>query len=75
MKIITHHVNPPIPFRGLDWEAVIDGREDTMRGTGKTELAALQDLLNQLEDEEAAMAEEARRDDEQHYIEHGPGRR
>jgi len=26
-KIVTSHINPPIPFRGCDWEAIFDGDE------------------------------------------------
>lgn len=51
-KIRTEHVKPPIPIRDWDYSAVLDDYEggDPM-GWGETEQAAIDDLLQQLEDE------------------------
>lgn len=54
-KIITSFDYPPIPCRDFDWSAVedgYDGSEDSRDpvGHGPTELAAVRDLLEQLED-------------------------
>lgn len=49
-KIITSHINPPIPFRGSDWVATFgdyDGAESSRPdpvGFGETEAAAVEDL-------------------------------
>ena len=53
MKIRTEFVYPPIPIRQFDWSAVDD---DTYEpgcaiGTGATELEAVKDLMQQLEDD------------------------
>jgi hypothetical protein len=54
--IHTEHVCPPIPVRNYDWRAVLDsydGAPDAgpqYEGTGRTEEAAIRDLLEQLED-------------------------
>lgn len=57
-KIITKHVYPPIPIRHCDWSAHFDdvGQEGLI-GRGKTEQAAIDDLLSQQEaaDEEPMM--------------------
>lgn len=47
-KIITTHINPPIPVRQFDWSAVRDGYEpgDPI-GYGPTEADAKQDLIDQ----------------------------
>ena len=54
MKIMTSYDYPPIPLRGLDWSAWIDGTEgeDMMLGHGATEARAIEDLMDQLEEEE-----------------------
>lgn len=44
MKIITQHINPPIPVRHLDWCAWIEGEEEGFKGWGDTEQAAIEDL-------------------------------
>ncbi len=52
--IRTTYVNPPIPHRGEDWWAQWshhDG-EDTLRGSGETELDAVIDLLQNSLDED-----------------------
>ena len=54
-KIVTTHVNPPVPSREFDWSAYRDGDEPndagSMRiGRGPTEADAITDLLI-LEDE------------------------
>ncbi len=56
MKVITSYVCPPIPYRGNDWCAYFDkydGNEDAPRGWGASKLAALENLLEQLDDDEA----------------------
>ena len=51
LKIITQFINPPIPIRGKDWRAYIDGDEETRRyGEGPTEYEAVSDLLEQYGD-------------------------
>ena len=51
-SIVTRHVNPPIPIRNHDWEAIRDGwDEGDPIGTGATEREAVQDLLDQEEGE------------------------
>lgn len=51
-KIVTSFDNPPIPSRVLDWSAVLDGYEPgDPAGHGQTELAAIRDLLERLEEE------------------------
>lgn len=50
-KIVTTYVNPPVPTRNLDWQAHLDGQEeDGPVGHGLTELSAIEDLLENLED-------------------------
>lgn len=55
-KIRTDYVYPPIPVRDMDWQAVRDDDEPNddghMRhvGHGRTEQAAIDDLLQSLED-------------------------
>ena len=58
VKIHTNFDYPPIPVRCLDWSAVTDdydGAEDSSTrsqiGRGATEQEAINDLLDQLEDE------------------------
>lgn len=57
MKITTNYDYPPIPERGWDWSAVdsdtYDGAEDShpdnqIVGRGRTELDAINDLVEQL---------------------------
>ncbi len=56
MKIVTHYVYPPIPIRQFDWSAVdgdtYDGAEGSHCpiGYGATEQAAIDDLLDQIND-------------------------
>ena len=50
MKIVTHHVYPPIPMRQFDWSAVTDDYEpEHPIGWGSTEAEAIADLKEQLE--------------------------
>ena len=51
-KVITSHDRPPIPIRSMDWSATLDGYEpgDPI-GTGATELEAITDLFEQIEQE------------------------
>ena len=48
-NIITCHNPPPIPTNAFDWAAIVKGGEpgDPI-GYGPTELAAINDLLDQL---------------------------
>lgn len=54
MKIVTEFVHPPIPIRQFDWSAIdddtYDGAEDSHCpiGYGATEQAAIDDLLDQM---------------------------
>jgi hypothetical protein len=53
--IKTEFVYPPIPPRDFDWSAVTDNYEPGHAiGRGRTEGAAIEDLLSQLEDWSAA---------------------
>lgn len=50
-KIKTVHCFPPIPVRKFDWCAFYDGlEEDGNYGWGETEVAAIEDLLQQAEE-------------------------
>jgi len=51
--IKTEYVFPPIPARTFDWSAALDGYEpgDPL-GYGATEIEAITDLLDQIEDQE-----------------------
>lgn len=50
IKIVTDHQYPPIPYRNMDWVAFEDGKEeDGIYGYGKTEQEAIDDLLDNLE--------------------------
>lgn len=53
MKIKTGYINPPIPDRTYDWIAFDDetygGEESDVVGYGKTEIAAIRDLLDNIE--------------------------
>jgi hypothetical protein len=52
IKIRTTHVLPPIPIRSHDWSAVTDDYEPGHpQGWGATELDAINDLIEQLDDE------------------------
>jgi hypothetical protein len=59
VKVRTDHVFPPIPVRSMDWAAIddntYDGAEDSRCpvGRGATELEAIEDLLEQLEERTA----------------------
>lgn len=50
MKIKTCNDWPPIPTREMDWSAYEEDH-DERRGHGATEIAAIRDLLDQLEDQ------------------------
>jgi hypothetical protein len=55
LKIQRHFNYPPIPIRNMDWSAVednYDGAEDSNCpvGHGATEVEAIKDLLEQIED-------------------------
>jgi hypothetical protein len=49
-KIVTRHVNPPIPDRSSDWSAHLEGEEEGSYGIGPTEEAAVADLLEKIEE-------------------------
>ena len=62
MKIVTTFEFPPIPVRTMDWSAVdsdtfdadFDGEHFVTKcpiGRGTTEQEAIQDLMNQIEDQ------------------------
>lgn len=52
LKIITEHWPKPIPTRKYDYEAWVDGKEETGPvGYGLTEDAAVEDLLEQIDEE------------------------
>lgn len=50
-KIVTRMIKPPIPVRDYDWCAFLDGYEEktSWQGWGRTQLEALDDLLDNLE--------------------------
>lgn len=51
LRVNVSYDPPPIPVRGSDWNAVVDGREEYGPvGYGATKMAAVQNLLDQLED-------------------------
>ena len=54
MKIVTHYDPPPIPVRKFDWSAIDDSTYDghgCRIGHGATEAEAIQDLMDQIEDD------------------------
>lgn len=60
-KIVTDHVYPPIPLRTMDWCAYYDGTEEDGRyGWGRTEQAAIDDLLAQEDEEDSEPAQPTR---------------
>lgn len=54
MKIRTEFVYPPIPIRDYDWSAVddqtYDGDPSQPIGRGRTEWAAIDDLMEQMDE-------------------------
>lgn len=51
LTIIVDHVRPPIPYRGNDYSAHVDGREESQQyGWGATAGEAIADLISVLED-------------------------
>jgi hypothetical protein len=53
-RIITSHDPKPIPDRRFDWTAVLDGYEPGCPiGYGRTEQAAIMDLMDRLEEQES----------------------
>lgn len=61
VKILTHFVYPPIPYRSFDWSAAFDGYEpDGLIGYGQTELEAVKDLMGEAENHEQILALEKR---------------
>lgn len=54
LQIRTEFVNPPIGIRCHDWQAWIDGQEESgIVGSGETEAEAVAMLLEMLEDQES----------------------
>lgn len=54
MRVITSYICPPIPMRGNDWAAYLEkheGQDGAPCGYGFTKIAALEDLLSQLDDD------------------------
>jgi hypothetical protein len=49
-NIITVFVHPPIPVRDHDWCAYVDGDEEGACGWGRTEIEAIEDLKEQLDE-------------------------
>lgn len=51
-KIVTSNIFPPIPYRGCDWVAYVEGEEENshMYGYGPTEAEAIDDLMRLLEE-------------------------
>ena len=63
MKIITEFVYPPIPLRDFDWSAVTDNYEPGCPiGYGRTEEAAIADLMAEIEATEDVAAEDLAED-------------
>jgi hypothetical protein len=53
-EISTSFDYPPIPTRDADWSAILRGYDEgDPVGRGPTELAAIADLLQQIEEHEA----------------------
>ena len=55
MKIETSYEYPPIPMRNFDWSAIDSSTYDGMGcpvGRGRTEIEAVRDLLEQIEEKE-----------------------
>ena len=52
MRIITTQINPPVPTKQYDWEAIFEGYEpgDPI-GRGPTEQAAIDDLKEEAEEQ------------------------
>ena len=54
MRITTSHIAPPIPTKTHDWCAIDDetygGEEGDLVGYGATEIEAIRDLLEQIEE-------------------------
>lgn len=49
-SVKTSFVYPPIPFRCMDWQAWLDGHEESgPYGTGSTEVEAIADLKEAIE--------------------------
>ena len=47
----TSHIYPPIPIRKFDWQAWVDGSDESgPYGFGPTEQEAIEDLKEQLEE-------------------------
>lgn len=54
MRIKTSFDCPPVPWRAFDWSAIDDatygGDEGDLIGRGPTEIEAIRDLLDQIEE-------------------------
>lgn len=60
MKVTVSYICPPIGVRSFDWEASLDSyngdEPNAPRGFGQTKLAALEHLLEQLDESKEAAA-------------------
>ena len=57
-KIVTSYLNPPIPTRQFDWCAHFDGEEEAGGyGYGATEAEAIQDFVDNCEEDEPAFSD------------------
>jgi hypothetical protein len=48
LRLVVNFVNPAIPIRSCDWEAYVDGREESEIGRGATKQSAIDDLVEQI---------------------------
>lgn len=52
-KIVVAYDRKPVPFRNNDWEAFVDGEEETgVCGYGETAMEAVEDLMETLDQED-----------------------
>lgn len=51
-RICTTYVYPPIPMRGFDWMAYLDGDEEGMQAYGATEREAITALQEKIAEAE-----------------------
>jgi len=50
MEIKTSYIHPPIPSREFDWCAYVDGHEEGPQGYGRTQEAAIAELMERIEE-------------------------
>lgn len=52
-KIMCNFIYPPIPYRGMDWCAYVDGTEEQDKyGYGETAQEAIADLKDRIDDDD-----------------------